>query len=71
MARLFNLFWISGSWQKRFTSEDTEVRRRSLFYSASLSLSFVFRIVPENNNKSQIILRKNAKYFIILQLTDT
>gem|GEM_PF-7056609 len=41
-TRLFNLFWKSGSWQKRFTAECAEVRRGSLFYSASLCVPLRF-----------------------------
>ena len=32
----FNLFWINGSCQKRFTAEDAERRRVMLFFSACL-----------------------------------
>ena len=40
--RLFNLFWINGSWQKRLTAEDAKDRRGMLFFSA---YSAVFQIV--------------------------
>jgi len=40
--RLFNLFWINGSWQKRFTAEDTERRRDVLFSLRVSALSAVF-----------------------------
>ena len=41
-VRLFNLFWINGSWQKRFTAEDAERRRDVLFSLRASALSAVF-----------------------------
>ena len=41
-VRLFNLFWINGSWQKRFTAEDVERRRDVLFSLRAYALSAVF-----------------------------
>jgi hypothetical protein len=41
-VRLFNLFWINRSWQKRFTAEDVERRRDVLFSLRAYALSAVF-----------------------------
>jgi len=53
VERLFNLFWINGSWQKRLTAEDAENRRGLLFFSASLGVLCGFPDRPENNKKSR------------------
>ena len=41
-VRLFNLLWINGSWQKKFTAEDTERCRDVLFSMRASTLSAVF-----------------------------
>ena len=51
--RLFNLFWINGSWQKRLTAEDAEDRRGLLIFSTSLCVLGGFLDRPENNKKSR------------------
>ena len=51
-VRLFNLFLISGSWQKRLTAEDAEDLRGLLFFSASLCAPSGFFDRPENKKKS-------------------
>ena len=59
--RLFNLFWINGSWQKKLNAEDAEKRKGLLFFSASLSVLCGFTDRPENNKKSRNILLVHYK----------